>query len=112
MTRQDPGRLTRMRPDADCPAPPPAFAIRVPIARSDLPGLYARVCALLEACAGSEVACEVAGPAECVDAVAVEALARLQLAARRHGCLVRLRTPPDSLRELLALAGLDGILPG
>jgi len=43
--------------------------------------------------------------------VAVDALARLQLAARRRGCQVRLRRAPNELRELLAFMGLRDILP-
>ena len=66
-----------------------AFAIHGPIARDDLPGLCDRVCALL-----GESRAEVAFVDVCgiePDAVCVEALARLQLAARGYGCQVRLR---------------------
>jgi hypothetical protein len=45
------------------------------------------------------------------DLALVDALARLQLAARRLGCSVRLRDPCEQLRELLDLAGLADILP-
>ena len=45
------------------------------------------------------------------DAVTVDALARLQLVARRHDCQVRLRGASDELRELLAFMGLDAVLP-
>jgi ABC-type transporter Mla MlaB component len=91
-------------------APPQtvAFAIGGPIARSDLPGLCARVCGLLER-TGAEVAlCDVAGVA--ADAVAVEALARLQLGARRHGCRVHLRNASPELRALVAFMGLGDVL--
>jgi hypothetical protein len=68
-----------------------AFAIGGPIMRADLPGLCARVCRLLER-AGADVAlCDVADVR--ADAVTVDALARLHLAARRHGCRVVLRRP-------------------
>jgi ABC-type transporter Mla MlaB component len=40
----------------------------------------------------------------------IDALMRLQLAARRHGCEVRLRDVPEELRELLELVGLDGVV--
>ena len=85
------------------------FAIWGPIRREDLPGLCDRVCALLrESCA--EVAyCEVDGVEP--DAVTVDALARLQLAARRHGCQVRLRHASSELRELVAFMGLSDVLP-
>jgi len=85
-----------------------AFAIRGPIARADLPGLCARVCELLED-SGAQVAfCEVDGVEP--DAVTVDALARLQLAARRRGCRVRLRGASDDLRALLAFMGLQDVL--
>ena len=88
----------------------PALAIRGPIAREDLPGLYARVCSLLERHAGAEIVCDVAGvPA---DAVAVDALARLQLGARRHACRVRLLNPSTELRELVGFMGLGDVLAG
>ncbi len=86
-----------------------AFAIRGPISRSNLPGLCERVCGLLED-SGADIAfCDVRGVA--ADAVTVEALARLQLAARRHGCQVRLRHASSELRELLAFMGLRDVLP-
>jgi ABC-type transporter Mla MlaB component len=86
-----------------------AFAIGGPIARADLPGLGDRVCALLAAAAADVAFCDVAGVA--ADAVTVDALARLQLAARRAGCQVRLRHASDELRELLAFMGLRDVLP-
>ena len=45
------------------------------------------------------------------DAETVEALARLQLAARRHGCRVRLRHASDDLRQLIAFMGLRDVFP-
>ena len=86
-----------------------AFAVRGPIARADLPGLCARVCALLERSRAGVVLCDVRGVAP--DAVTVDALARLQLAARRHGCRVRLRHASDELLELVAFMGLSDVLP-
>ena len=44
------------------------------------------------------------------DAGTIEALARLQLTARRLGCRVRLRDPSRELRELLDLFGLADVL--
>ena len=44
------------------------------------------------------------------DAGTIEALARLQLTARRLGCQMRLRDPSRELRELLDLFGLDDVL--
>jgi ABC-type transporter Mla MlaB component len=85
-----------------------AFAIEGPIERSDLPGLCDRVCGLLEGSRAGTALCDVQGVEP--DAVTVDALARLQLAARRHGCRVRLRNASDELRELVAFMGLDDVL--
>ena len=85
------------------------LAVRGPIARSDLAGLCDGVCALLERCGADIVVCDVSGVP--VDAVTVDALARLQLAARRHGCQVRLRNASPELLDLLALMGLRDVLP-
>jgi ABC-type transporter Mla MlaB component len=85
------------------------FAIDGPITRSDLPGLCNRVRGVLEG-SGAEVAlCEVGTVAE-VDAVTIDALARLQLLARRLGCQVRLRNASDELLELVAFMGLTNVL--
>jgi hypothetical protein len=45
------------------------------------------------------------------DVAAVEALARLQLAARRSGCRIRLYDVPPQLGGLLELMGLGDIFP-
>ena len=86
------------------------FAIDGPIARSDLPGLCERVCALLEGSRAELALCDVSGVEP--DGVTIDALARLQLAARRHGCQVRLRHASSELLELLAFMGLRDVLPG
>jgi ABC-type transporter Mla MlaB component len=85
-----------------------AFAIRGPIAREDLPGLCDRVCALLDGSEAAVVTCDVCGINP--DAVTVDALARLQLAAKRHGCQVRLRHASAELRSLVAFMGLADVL--
>jgi len=85
-----------------------AFAIEGPIARDDLPGLCDRVCALLEESSAGVALCDVRSVD--VDAVTVDALCRLQLAARRHGCQVRLRHASTELLELVAFMGLSDIL--
>jgi len=84
-----------------------AFAIRGPISHADLPGLCTRVCTLLSA-AGAVVRCDVAGVEP--DAVTVDALARLQLAASRRGCTIRLCHPSSALLELVELMGLSNVL--
>ena len=85
-----------------------AFSIRGPIARADLAGLCGRVCALLGE-SGSVAWCDVGGVEP--DAVCVDALARLQLAAHRRGCRVRLENASDALLELVELMGLTHVLP-
>jgi ABC-type transporter Mla MlaB component len=84
------------------------FSVEGPIARSDLEGLSARVCALLKVSAPDLVLCDV----RTVDAGAatVEALARLQLAARRTGCRIRLVNASPGLRDLVAFMGLGDVL--
>jgi ABC-type transporter Mla MlaB component len=84
------------------------FAIWGPIGRDDLPGLCDRVCALLRERGAGEARCDVTGVAP--DAVTVDALARLQLAARRLGCEVRLCNASAELRELIAFMGLREVL--
>jgi ABC-type transporter Mla MlaB component len=84
-----------------------ALAIRGPITRADLPGLCDRVCELLTESGPGIVLCDVHGVEP--DAVAVDALARLQLAAQRHGCRVRLQGSA-ALCELVDFMGLTGIL--
>jgi ABC-type transporter Mla MlaB component len=84
------------------------FAIWGPIAREDLPGLGERVCAHLHA-NGSVARCDVGGVEP--DAVTVDALCRLQLAARRLGCQVRLVNASAELRDLIAFMGLEDVLP-
>jgi ABC-type transporter Mla MlaB component len=85
-----------------------AFTIRGPIARADLPGLCDRVCALLGESAADVAECDVSGVQ--ADAVTVDALARLQLGARRHRCRVRLHGATDELRALVRFMGLDDVL--
>ena len=86
-----------------------SFAIKGPITREDLPGLCDRVCGLLERSGAGVAYCEVTGVEP--DAVTVDALARLQLAARGHRCMVRLRDASPELLELIAFMGLCDVLP-
>jgi len=84
------------------------LAIRGPLERGDLPGLFDRTCALLSGTGPGLLCCEVTELA--ADAVAVDALARLALAARRHGTRVCLRGASEELRELMELMGLSEVL--
>ena len=84
-----------------------SFAIRGPIADGDLPGLCARVCDLLGRATGQVVACDVAHVVP--DAVTVDALAKLQLAATRRRCRIQLLNATPELRDLVAFTGLAGV---
>jgi ABC-type transporter Mla MlaB component len=84
------------------------FAVVGPLVRDDVPGLCARVCRLLDASRPEVAYCEVDGVA--ADAVAVDALARLQLAARSYRCQVRLRSASEELLDLVAFMGLEDVL--
>jgi ABC-type transporter Mla MlaB component len=84
------------------------FAIWGPIRHDDLPGLCERVCALLHAHAAGDARCDVTGVEP--DAVTVDALARLQLAATRIGCRVRLANASHELRDVIAFMGLENVL--
>jgi ABC-type transporter Mla MlaB component len=85
------------------------FALSAPIARADLQLLCECVCGLVERTGADVALCDVSrlDPS----AVTVDALARLQLAARRRGCEVRLRRPSNELRKLVDFMGLADVLP-
>jgi hypothetical protein len=86
-----------------------AFAIRGPIERTDLSGLCDRLCSLLELSGADVAVCDVHGVEP--DAVTADALARLQLAAGRRDCQVRLRNASTDLLDLLLFMGLRDVLP-
>ena len=86
-----------------------ACAIRGPLVRADLPGLCRRASLLLDRSSAGELVCDVGGIS--ADAVAVEALARLQLVARRRGCRTRLHDASEELLALRDLMGLREIVP-
>jgi len=92
------------------PTPGPVsvtFAVSGPITRTDLAGLCDRVCRLLNETGAGVALCDVAG-VPC-DAVTVDVLSRLQLAARRQGCRVRLRNACPELRALVSFMGLTDV---
>lgn len=86
------------------------LVISGPIAPADISGLCDRVRMLLEASDAVLVDCDV-GALDDPDAVMVDALARVQLTARRLGRRVRLRDACGELQELLDLMGLSGVVP-
>lgn len=85
------------------------LVISTPIARADIKVLCAHVGALLQACDARFIICDV-GVLVDPDAVTVDALARLQLTARRYGRQLRLRHAGKELRDLLALMGLRDVV--
>ena len=84
-----------------------AFTIEGRITRADLDRLSCRICALLEEHAADVAYCEVRGD---LDAVTVDALCRLQLAAKRRGCAMRLRNASGELLDLVSFMGLADVL--
>ena len=84
------------------------LAIDGPVARADLLGLCERFRGLLEDSRADVVLFDLRAVA--ADAVAIDALARLHLTARRIGRRVRLGRVSSDLRELLAFAGLADVL--
>lgn len=80
-----------------------------PLPPEHVPRLWERVRAILEG-ATAVVVCDVAA-IDRPDAETVEVMARLQLAARRSGCRVRLRHACGELRDLLELMGLSEVVP-
>ncbi|MFJ5141005.1 STAS domain-containing protein [Streptomyces sp. NPDC088707] len=70
----------------------------------------ARLCTELRAAPPGDVVCEVGALAP-ADLTAVDALARLKLAAGRSGHRIRFDGAGPDLRALLLLTGLDGTLP-
>ena len=74
-----------------------------------MPGLSAQLRALVRDAGAERVVCDVASLVH-PDADTVDALARLQLAARRLGYRLRLRRASVELQELLAFIGLGEAL--
>ena len=92
-------------------ASPPRTAtleITGPLERTDLPALFARASALLDSSGAQTLLCEVSQLA--VDAVAVDALGRLALAARRRGCAVTVCGAGAELAALIDFMGLADVL--
>lgn len=97
------------------PRPPPEantieVVIRGPISSASVATLWEGVHPLLRTKEVQVVICDVAS-VEDPDAVTVDALARLQLTARRFGCRIRLRHACGRLRGLLDLMGLAEVVP-
>jgi anti-anti-sigma regulatory factor len=80
------------------------------IDRAEIPGLCERARVLLADDAASQLVCDV-GAIISPDAVTVDALARLQLTARRMGHVARISHASPELHELVAFMGLSGVVP-
>ena len=85
------------------------FTIGALIARADIPALCERAQRLMVGVDADRLICDV-GAITSPDAVTVDALARLQLTARRLGRHVRLEHASPQLRELLSFVGLSEVL--
>ena len=82
-----------------------------PVTRDAIPAVCERARRLLAGCDAGPVVCDVGALAE-PDAITIDALARLQLTARRLGRRVELRRTCDELEDLLELTGLREVLTG
>jgi ABC-type transporter Mla MlaB component len=86
------------------------LVISGPIERAHITTLCDRVRALLESSGANLVVCDLTALVD-PDAVAVDALARLQLTARGLERRVMLANASDELKSLLRLMGLTDVLP-
>ncbi|MEU5366588.1 STAS domain-containing protein [Streptomyces sp. NPDC005925] len=84
---------------------PAVLVLSGPVTRAELPRLSAEVSALLRDTGAATVVCDVGGLGP-PGLAHVDLLARLQLAARRAGGRIRLRSPDPALTALLGLVGL------
>lgn len=101
----------RARGVDECSAPSTiVLVVGGPLTPSSILGLRASLDLLLEGSPGDPVVCDL-GTLDGWDAGTVDALARLQLTARRLGRQIRLRHASGELQELLALMGLCDVLP-
>jgi ABC-type transporter Mla MlaB component len=121
LRRQQKGGLRLAGPEE--PPTPPVRAVGPPLEPStnvlvisgqidpgDVALLCERVRVLLKSCDADHVICDVGGLDD-PDAGTVDALARLQLTARRLGSRIRLRNACGKLQNLLALMGLGDVVP-
>ncbi|SFK48068.1 STAS domain-containing protein [Streptomyces pini] len=81
-----------------------------PVTRAGIPRLCERLHRVLNRTRTDPVVVD-AGEFCAADMVTVEALARMQLTARRMGRRIRLGEADDELLRLIAWAGLDGAVP-
>jgi ABC-type transporter Mla MlaB component len=106
-----PPRFTPATAAARSPRRAPTIELGVdgPIARDDIRPLCERARGLLESGPARRLICDV-GAVAAPDAVTIDALARLQLTARRLGREMALQHASGELRELLDFVGLSGAI--
>jgi ABC-type transporter Mla MlaB component len=85
------------------------FTLRGPITRADLPGLTNRLQRSLAAGEPDVVICDLSGSIT-PETETVDALARLQLTARRSGAKLTIRDASTQLQELLEFVGLNQVV--
>jgi hypothetical protein len=85
-----------------------SLTIREPLARADLPGLRRRACDLISSNGAQVLRCDLAGLH--ANAVAVDALARLKLAASANGCQLQIFGACRELTALIDFVGLADVL--
>jgi ABC-type transporter Mla MlaB component len=107
-----PGRAMPPAPAAGSPREPKTIKLGIdgPILRGDIPCLCSHARRLLESGDADRLICDVGTLAD-PDAVTIDALARLQLTARRVGSQIGLRNASRELRELLDFVGLSSVVP-
>jgi ABC-type transporter Mla MlaB component len=97
-----------LRPDGE----PSTIVVAIcgQIAPADIPELWERVRTLEDGCEAAHLVCDMRALVR-PDAATVNALARLQLTARRFGRRISLRDARVELLELLVLMGLSDVVP-
>ena len=107
-----PGRAMPPVPAAGSPREPKTIELGITgqILSVDIPCLCSHARRLLESGDADRLVCDVGALAD-PDAVTIEALARLQLTARRVGSQIGLRNASRELRELIDFVGLSSVVP-
>ena len=97
-----------MLPPRPISEPDTAVMTLAAVTRPGMPAACERLRTLVGVTDADVVVCDVGELG--ADLVAVEALARLRLEARRLGCGLRLRRAPRGLEQLVAFCGLCDVL--
>lgn len=97
-----------MSPSGRPPSTVTVYALRS-VTRADIPALCAELAERLRGRGPGVVICDVVGVRE-PDVVTVEALARLRLTARRHGCALHVFGADQRLLSLVRFLGLGDAL--